>query len=202
MGHGAGLAAQDARHDVLRGTIASVAFASGDRFVAGIWAASPLGPFADVMWARPDGRRILLAPTDAVAAYVTAVYRFDDVRVSPVDARDEGSAVRVRAGTVEYRVSCGARRAVLPRRPWSITRFVERPVARRLLGVETFGTSPTGAREWYQATSWRYVRDAHGTVDGHDLGAMAARIAPTHFGFSEPPARPSVVRLRARLEFD
>jgi hypothetical protein len=44
----------------LDGTISNVAFASGDRFVVGQWARSPIGPMNDVMWARPDGTRVLL----------------------------------------------------------------------------------------------------------------------------------------------
>ena len=58
----------------IEGIIASCGFASGDRVVVGSWFRSPLGAFTDVMWAEPDGRRRLLAPSDAVADLVTAIH--------------------------------------------------------------------------------------------------------------------------------
>lgn len=47
--------------ETLRGSITSLGFDSGHRFVIGDWRHSPIGPFADVMWALPDGHRVLLA---------------------------------------------------------------------------------------------------------------------------------------------
>ena len=45
------------------GAIAGVGSTSGVRIVVGRWDESPLGTFADVMLAEPDGTRVLLAPT-------------------------------------------------------------------------------------------------------------------------------------------
>jgi hypothetical protein len=185
----------------MRGTIASVAFGSGDRFVAGIWDDSPLGAIADVMWARPDGRRILLAPDEAVGRFVSSVYGFDEVRTATFAVEQTRRSLRVRAGEVAFELRAGAPRPLPFPRPWWVTRRLERPIAGALMGVRTFGVSPSGVREWYQARSWRNVRAARGTVDGHDLGAPLRRIPATHFGFSEPPPRPTVVRLRVALEF-
>ena len=67
----------------LAGSITSVGFESGYRFVIGWWRTSPIGQFADVMCATPDDRTILLA-SEGVAAYVTSVYRFDEVRFESV----------------------------------------------------------------------------------------------------------------------
>lgn len=185
----------------MRGKIASVAFASGDRFVAGIWDDSPLGAIADVMWARPDGRRILLAPDEAVGAFVSSVYGFDEVRTVAFAVAGDDRSLRVHAGEVDFAMRAGVPRPLPFPRPWWVTRRLERPIARALMGVRTFGVSPSGVREWYQARSWRYVRTARGSVDGRDLGAPLRRIPTTHFGFSEPPPRPTVVRLRVCLEF-
>jgi len=60
---------------IFDGRILGASFASGDRIVAGRWHASPFGPFADVMWCRPDGTRVLLAPSETVAAFVAATIR-------------------------------------------------------------------------------------------------------------------------------
>jgi Protein of unknown function (DUF998) len=187
------------RHEQLRGTITSSGFASGDRFVIGRWDRSPVGPTVDVMWARPDGRRVLLAPDERTAAFVTAVYGFDEVRIESFEVAAGADHLRLRAGPVRLDLRAGPRVLVLPPRPRWITRWLERPVARALLGVRTWGTSPTGVQEWYQATSCRFLRDAQATLDGEDLGAMAPLDPACGFGFSESPRRPSAVAVRPTL---
>jgi hypothetical protein len=87
--------------DLLRfdGHIVGASFASGDTIVAGRWRTSPFGPFADVMWRRADGRRVLLAPSEAARAFVMAHYDFDGSVEAPVRIeRDEDGAVRVSGG--------------------------------------------------------------------------------------------------------
>ena len=88
------------------------------------------------------------------------------------------------------------------RRPAWFTRYVEGPIARATMGVRTYGTSPTGVREWYRADAYRRLVAATGSVDGRDLGAMAPVDPPARFGFSEPPRRPSWVEVRPLLEGD
>lgn len=55
--------------------------------MVGRWRDSPLGDFADVMVERPDGHRLLLAPSREVADFVSATYTFDTVRIVGVDVR-------------------------------------------------------------------------------------------------------------------
>ena len=69
----------------LRGTISAFGLRSGDRIVVGAWHRSPVGPFADVMWAGPDGTRVLLAPDRRAADYVAGIYRFDRIDVVQVE---------------------------------------------------------------------------------------------------------------------
>ncbi len=87
----------------MEGIIAAAGFASGDRVVVGHWAAGPLGPMSDVMWAAPDGTRTLFAPTDAVATFITAVYDFDEVVVCPlrVDGGARGLDVVIGGGVAD-----------------------------------------------------------------------------------------------------
>lgn len=185
----------------LAGVICSSGFASGDRFVLGHWSDSPLGAMTDVMWARPDGERVLLAETPRVADFVTAIYRFDDVRLAPVTATFDGRCLRLDAGEVVLTMRAGAGWR-LPsgrlRRPW-FTRWVEGAIARPLLGVRTFGVSPTGVRQWYRAEEYRRVAEAEARVRGADLGPLRPFDVPVRFGFSGPPRRPSIVRLRSLL---
>ena len=167
----------------LSGVIVSAGFASGDRFMVGHWASSPLGPLNDVMWGRPDGERVLLASSAAEADFITAVYRFDRVDVVPV---------RARAGR--------GWRLPLRRRPAWFTRWVEGPVARAAMGVRTYGTSPTGVRQWYQAERSRPLVEATARLSGRDLGPLVHRWDPVRVGFTEPPRRPSWVDVRPLLE--
>lgn len=170
--------------------------------MVGGWEATPIGPMTDVMWARPDGHRVLLAPSDAAAAFITAVYRFDEVRVVPVTGATGPRRVAVAAGSlrIELRAGPGLRLPFGSRRPAWWHRTVEGPVARALLGVRVYGTSPTGVHEWYRTDAWRPVRSGSARVDGADLGPLAPVWPPVGFGFSEPPRRPSLAAVRPLLE--
>ena len=183
------------------GAICSAGFASGDRFVVGHWASSPLGPMVDVMWARPDGERVLLAQHQEAAAFIGAVYRFDAVEVSDITSRFDGRALSVTTRSLELSMRGGRGwRLPLPRlRPPWFTRWVEGPLARLLLGVRTFGVSPTGVKEWYRAEAYRPLVDARAVVGGRDLGRWVPFDRPVQFGFSEPPRRPSIVVVRPLL---
>jgi len=190
----------------MEGIIAAAGFASGDRVVVGHWARSPVGPLTDVMWAAPDGTRTLFAPSERAAAFITAVYDFDAVAVVAVAGSGDAGGVRVALGDEgpdrrTVAITAGPGWHIPPRRrPAALTRWVEAPIARALLGVRTYGTSPRGVREWYQATTWRPAVAASASIGDRDLGAMAPVDPPCRFGFSEPPARPSITAVRPLLE--
>jgi hypothetical protein len=157
----------------------------------------------DVMWARPDGERVLLAPSEPAASFIASVYRFDRVDVVPVRGGWHHQALEVDAGPLSIRLVAGRGWPLPPaslRPPW-FTRFVEGPIARLTLGVRTYGVTATGVREWYRADRWRPVRSGAATVDRVDLGAIGPVEPPCHFGFSEPGKRPSVTQVRPLLEF-
>jgi hypothetical protein len=181
------------------GTISSCGFASGDRFVVGAWDDSPVGQTVDVMWAAPDGTRTLLAPDRATADFVTSVYGFDRVEVVALAAVATPRSLELRGGPLTLSLRAGRTALLLPPRPLWFTRRVEAPVARAVMGVRTWGTSPTGVQEWYQALACRWVRTASGHLDGRDLGPMTTLRPACGFGFSESPARPSIVRVRPTL---
>lgn len=189
-----------ARPVVVAGTITSLGFASGDRFAVGRWETSPLGPFTDVMWARPDGSRHLLAPHADAAAFITAIYRFEAVEVVPITVSGAPAGRRLELSAGPLSLAATARRGVaLPfplARPRWFTRWVEDPIARLLLGVRTAGRSPTGLAEWYQASACRWVEAARASIDGADLGPLTTVRPALGVGFSEPPSRPSIVTLR------
>ena len=84
--------------DIFDGRISSSGFSSGDRIVVGDWEKSPLGPFTNVMWAKPDGTRILLSPTQEYADYVSKLYNFEEVQVVPIDVNRQQRGIDIVAG--------------------------------------------------------------------------------------------------------
>ncbi|WP_217913511.1 hypothetical protein [Miltoncostaea marina] len=190
--------------DRFDGWIAGVGTASGLRAVVGRWPRSPLGPFADVMVERADGHRLLLAPSERVAGYVAATYRFDEVRIVPVTVAVDGAWWRVDAGPLDLRFLVGGRTAlgVLLRTvpPSLATRAgwirAAGPAARLALpGVRTHGTAGGGRREFYGALDLRRIAAAGVRWEGADQGALAPVDPPVRFGFGSTPAAPSLVRI-------
>ncbi len=157
---------------------------------------------ADVMWTRPDGTRVLLADRPETAAFVSAVYAFDDVRVVPFAVARDERGIDVAAGPLEVslRAGPGWRLPPLALRPSWATRLVEAPIARLAMGVHTYGTSPSGVREWYRALAWRPVLAGAASLDGKPLGVLGPLHPPLGVGFSEPPQRPSMVLMAPLLE--
>jgi hypothetical protein len=203
-----------ARQDRFEGHIAGVGTTSGVRLVVGRWRRSPLGTnadgaFADVMVECADRHRILLAPTDEVADYVTSTYSFDEVRVEPVEVAVESTLWRVSTPSLALSFSVGGRLplgwalrlvpppvATHPR--WS--RLVA-PVAGRLVpGVRTVGTAREGRVEYYGATDLRAVTAASGVLDDVPLGGLAPIDPPCGFGFSSTPPWPSVTTVTTTVE--
>lgn len=177
--------------------------------VLGRWARSPLGAFADVMVERADGRRLLLAPTDDIAQFVAATYRFDEVVVGPVDVAVTGPVWRVAAGPLAATFHVGRRSALgalLRLQPAALTTSplwaqAVQPLATILLpGVSTLGTAGSGRREWYGARDQHLLAAARVFWDGRDLGGLHDVDPPARFGFSSTPARPSVVRVVSTVE--
>jgi hypothetical protein len=194
-------------HDVFRGAIAGVGTSSGVRVVVGRWQLSPLGSFADVMLAEPDGTRWLLAPDQQVADYVAATYRFDRVRVGPVRADVAGAGPwcwQVTAPGLDLHVEVGRRGALgrllqlVPAALATAPAFtlLTDPVARvALRGVRTRGSAGGGRREHYGATDLHPVVAVGGTWQGSGLGGLRPVTPDPRFGFGSTPTRPSVTSL-------
>lgn len=195
-------------HDIetLRGSITSVGFSSGHRFVIGHWPTSPIGPFADVMWRDPDDNQTLIATAEA-ADYITGIYPFERRVISPVSVADTvggrgDNRFEVESDPLALSLEIGRLTAPFPPRPRWFTATVERWAARVLLGVNTYGRSPTGVEEWYRTMSVRRVVDGRAFLHGADLGFIANIDRPMNVGFSEPPRQPTHVRLRVDVRRD
>lgn len=191
------------------GWIAGLGTSSGLRIVVGHWSASPYGPMSDVMVERPDGRRLLLAPTEEIARFIASTYVFDDVAVQSVDVRVKGATWSVAAGALRLEFSTGGRPVLgrvlrlVPGRlagspRWSA--LLDRPAAVLLPGVRTTGSAGSGRREWYGARDLHRITAATGTWDGAELGRLAEVSPAVRFGFGSVPRRPSLVRVTTTVE--
>jgi hypothetical protein len=192
------------------GAIAGVGSTSGVRFVVGRWLESPLGPFADVMVEDATGHRTLLAPSDAVARFVTETDEFDEVCMSPVSVTVTPAGWDVRAGghlsaylAVGRRMPLGWLLRTVPpliaaSPSWAT--MVD-PVARvAMRGVRTRGVAREGRREWYGATDLHSVTSVAGSWRGAALGDLADVAPPCRFGFSSTPTRPGVTTVVTTVE--
>ncbi len=191
------------------GRIAGVGSSSGVRVVVGRWDRSPLGTFTDVMLAEPDGTRVLLAPSEDVADFVSTTYRFDRVEIGPVSAQVDAGAWHVTAPGLDLHFTTGSRPvlgwllALVPRRLATAparARLTD-PVARVVLrGVRTRGTAGNDRREYYGATDLHRITGAGGTWRGVDLGVVSAVSPEPRFGFGSTPERPSVTAIVTTID--
>lgn len=198
------------------GCITGVAFAAGDTVVVGAWRRSPFGRVVDVMWRRPDGERVLLAPSEQLRDHVAGLYRFDRTAVVAVTGGWDGGAVAVAAGPLRLRALAAGRDwrswlfALRPRPlrespAWiTLEDRLARPWVGRLLGgaggVRAAGVAPGGQREWYGVADYRPLADAQLLVDGRDAGAPVRLGADLGVGLSAFPSAPAIVWVTTLIE--
>lgn len=198
--------------------IAAAGFESGEQTVIGMWRRSPLGRFIDVMWVRPDGERVLLAPDERVREYVGGVYEFDDQRVVRVQGGWTGGRIALRAGPLELELRSGTRgpaswlfalrpRALRRSPAWlAVEDRLVRPLGPLVLGgtdgVRLAGTTPSGRREWYSIDDHRPIVSGRLHVDGHDAGRLADLRPDLGVGVSDFPRRPALVNVVTLIEPD
>lgn len=184
------------------GRIAGFGTTSGVRLVVGMWQRSPLGAFTDVFLEQADGHRILIAPSKAVAEFVSATYTFDETRIVPVRTTRIDGGLRVEAGDeLVLSLAVGGLtplgrllRAVpgfLATRPaW--LRLID-PVAALLVpGVHTAGSAGNGRTEFYGVTALRAITAVSGCWHANDLGSLARLHPPVSFGFGSAPPEPQL----------
>lgn len=204
------------RLDRFTGGIAAAGFATGDQVVVGLWRRSPLGRVIDVMWIRPDGERVLLAPRPTVRDYIADLYTFDRTVVAPVTGGWDGRQIRVTAGPLRLHLTPAARDlrswvfALRPRplrrSTWWLAvedRLVE-PLGERLIGgsagVRLTGVTPGGRREWYSVEDYRALAAGRLGVDGRDAGDLCDLRPDLGVGLSAFPTRPAFVQLTTLVE--
>ncbi|WP_299951319.1 hypothetical protein [uncultured Modestobacter sp.] len=186
------------------GWILGTGTTSGTRLVLGHWPDSPLGPFSDVMVQRPEGHRVLLAPSEEVADFVGSTYTFDEVRLVDVEVtRPDRTTWTLCAGPLRLSARVGRRPALglllravpapLARTPAWVG-LLDRP-AQLLTGLHTTGSAGNGRRESYGVQDLHRLTAVEATWDDEPLGGLAPVQPPVTFGFGSVPPDPSVVRV-------
>lgn len=186
--------------DIFDGRISSCGFSSGDRIVIGDWEKSPLGAFTNVMWAKPDGTRVLLTPSQEHADYVSSLYNFEEVQIVAIETIRKNRSMEVNAGDLNVSLKWKRGFSVPFNRPRWFIATIEQVVAKLLFGTKTFGRTCNGLREWYCVRSLSKINNANASWEGEDFGSKSNFEITACFGFSEPPKKPSSVRVRSMIE--
>lgn len=191
------------------GAVAGIGTASGTRLVIGMWPLSPFGSITDVMIEKPDGHRVLIAPTQEMADFITAINSFDEVRVAPVLRVRDGKRWMISSTPhlalsfeIGRRAGLGWAMSTLPRRLARARRLtvVSDPIARTVLGgVRTRMRYPGGRRQWFSATDMHVIKWCNARFDRQELGDIRPVTPPVRFGIGSTPEQPALVRVLYRV---
>ena len=69
-----------------------------------------------------------------------------------------------------------------------------------VFGSKTYGKTRDGRKEWYMIKGISLLSKAYGENKGKSFGTIEYHKIPTLFGFSEPPKRPSSVKVVSLIE--
>tara|TARA_X000001036_G_scaffold907_3_gene783 strand:- start:7718 stop:8362 length:645 start_codon:yes stop_codon:yes gene_type:complete len=185
--------------EIFKGRVISSGFATGDMVVIGDWKNSPHGPFTNLMWAKPDGTRILIAPSQELGDFVSSLYSFEEVIVSPMEINRTGKSIEVSCDLGSVSMEWGMTIPLLfPRPRWFIAN-VEAFFARLLFGTKTHGTTRNGLKEWYHVRGLSRMKSVTLDLDGRTSNQMTGMAPSACFGFSNPPRMPLSVRVDSHI---
>tara|TARA_B100001094_G_scaffold311311_1_gene346816 strand:+ start:276 stop:851 length:576 start_codon:yes stop_codon:yes gene_type:complete len=185
---------------VFKGRISSSGFESGDCLVIGDWLESPLGSFTNIMWARSDGTRVLLSPSQEHAKFVSSLYSFDEIKITDIYVERMKRRIKVVTDHLEVSISWGRSLLLpLPRPLWFIA-SIENIFGKIFFGSKTFGLARDGSKEWYSIRGISKVVSAEAKSQELDFGKMAPNSFSKPFGFSSPPKIPTSIIVNSHID--
>jgi hypothetical protein len=181
--------------DIFEGRISASAFSSGERIVVGDWKNSPLGEFTNIMWARPDGRRILISPSSKYANYVSKIYSFEEVIITPLKVKRNKNKIEIESENLLICLEWGRSFHIPFNRPRWFISTIEYFFANLFFGTKTYGKTNDNRKEWYMVKSISWIKKASAEYKQESFGDFSKLSDPIGFGFSDPPNKPSSVRV-------
>lgn len=185
--------------DIFKGRITSSAFESGDRIVVGAWKESIFGEFTDIMWAKKDGTRVLIAPTQEIADYVTAMYSFDEVILEEISTSLSERSIKVSCNTMNLEFSWNRGFPVPFKRSLLFIQTIELFFAKLVFSTRTYGITKDNRKEWYAIDRVSHIKSATAQISGKSAGGFKPMNEPCKFGFSEAPKKPSSCAVRTHI---
>lgn len=182
-------------NEIFKGRVISSGFRTGDMVVIGDWRESPHGAFTNLMWAKPDGTRVLIAPSEELGDFVSSLYSFEKVIVSPMEIERTEKSIEVKCDLGRVYMQWGMTIPLPFSRPRWFIANVEAPFARLFFGTKTHGTTRNGRKEWYHVRGLSRMKSVELELDGRSTKQMTGMAPSACFGFSNPPRMPLSVRV-------
>ena len=108
-------------NEIFKGRVISSGFQTGDMLVIGDWNDSPHGSFTNLMWAKPDGTRVLIAPSKELGDFVSSLYSFEEVIVSAMEIERTKNSIEVNCDLGRVFMQWGMNLPLLFSRPRSVS---------------------------------------------------------------------------------
>lgn len=185
---------------IFRGQIFSSGFDSGNRIVVGNWKDTPYGTFTDIMWAKPNGDKILIVPNKELSDFISGMYSFDEIIITELNIEEKTNQLMINTNELncELKWSKGIK---IPRyRPLWFISSIEYMFGLIFFKTKTHGTTMDGRQEWYAVDKISNLISAKVMINGEDLGSMRSFEPNANFGFSEPRKKPSAVEIRTHIQ--
>jgi hypothetical protein len=187
--------------DIFEGRITSCGFSSGDRIVIGTWINTPFGSFSDIMWAKPDGTKVLIAPNQKIANYISSLYDFDIIKIEELDIESDENMMKIETKDLNchFEWSRGVSFLIKKRPLWFVA-SIEYFFGWLIFGTKTYGKTKNGKKEWYAVDRLSRLTLADVEFNGKNLGEQTKFHPKANFGFSDPPKMPCSALVRSHIE--
>lgn len=151
------------------------------------------------MWAKKDGTRVLIAPNQEIADYVTAMYSFDEVLLEEVLTSLDERSIKVNCKTMDLEFSWNRGFPIPFKRSLLFIQTIELFFAKLIFSTRTYGITKDNRKEWYAIDRVSHVKTATAHINGKNAGKFKPMKEPCKFGFSEAPEKPSSCMVRTHI---